>query len=61
MSTVVTIGKAKSKDYMQFEFADDFGAWVFYSQAKDHYREDDLVITMWDEKGEEDGHSEQER
>lgn len=52
--TVVTIGRAKSKDYLQFEFESDFEAWVFYSTSKDHYREDDLVVTMWDEKDKED-------
>ena len=47
--TIVTIGKAMSKDFMQFEFGSDFEAWAFYASAKDSYREDDLVLTMWEE------------
>lgn len=47
--TVVTIGKAMSKDFLQFEFDSDLEGCIFYSQAKDSYREDDLILTMWEE------------
>lgn len=48
--TVVRVGKRSSFDYMEFAFDDEFSAYVFYSATKDHYREDDLYISMVEEE-----------
>ena len=48
--TVVTIGRKDGKDFpLQFAFENSMDAFVMYSQAKDTYREDDLVIEMTEE------------
>lgn len=47
--TLVRIGKKSENSYMEFEFASGMDAFVFYSAAKDSYREDDMVITMTEE------------
>lgn len=50
--TIVRIGRKGSNTYMEFEFEDEFSAYVFYSATKDHYREDDLFISMVEEEDE---------
>jgi len=51
--TIVKIGRKESDKCMEFEFDYPMDAFVFYSQAKNSYREDDMVIAM-----EEEGESE---
>ena len=55
MATIVRIGSKKNPFPLEFKFDDDEGmdAYNFYSEAIDHYREDDLIIVMTEE-GEED-------
>ena len=51
--TVIRIGRKDSKEWpMEFSFQNAMDAFVFYSQASDSYREDDMEITMTEE-GEE--------
>ena len=50
--TIIRLGR-KGKDYMEFSFDNEIGAFAFYAGAKDSYREDDLFISMTEE-GEED-------
>lgn len=50
--TLVKVGKKGKCDYMEFTFESAMDAFVFYSHARDSYREDDLVIEMTEE-GEE--------
>lgn len=53
--TVVRIGNKKNAFPLEFEFDEEMDAFNFYSEAKDHYRENDFIITMTEEKeGEED-------
>ena len=48
--TVVMIGKKGKKGTgMEFSFDSAMDAFTFYAQAKDSYREDDLVIAMVEE------------
>ena len=47
--TIVRIGRQSDISYLEFEFDNGMDAFVFYSAAKDRYREDDLVITMTEE------------
>ena len=47
--TIVRIGRRSENSYLEFEFDSGMDAFVFYSAAKDRYREDDLVITMTEE------------
>lgn len=47
--TIVRIGKRNENGYMEFEFPHAMDAFVFYSAAKDAYREDDMVIDMTEE------------
>lgn len=49
--TIIRIGR-KEGTCMEFEFESGMDAFVFYSMAKDSYREDDLQVTMTEE-GEE--------
>lgn len=51
--TVVRIGNKKNAFPLEFEFDAEMDAFNFYSEAKDHYREDDFIITMTEE-GEND-------
>lgn len=46
MADIVRMGRKGSDDFMEFEFDDGMDAYTFYSEAKDHYREDDLLIFM---------------
>ena len=52
--TVIRIGRRDSSEYMEFAFDDAMDAFNFYSEVKDHYREDDLVISMVEEKHDEE-------
>lgn len=52
--TLVLMGKKNGKDCLMFEFEHAMDAFVFYSQAKDTYREDDLHIVMLEEEGDTD-------
>ena len=49
MSTVVRIARKGNAGLMEFEFNNGMDAFVFYSAAKDAYREDDLFINMTEE------------
>ena len=46
MAEVVRMGRRDCDDYLEFAFDDGMDAYTFYSDAKDHYREDDLIIVM---------------
>ena len=50
MSTVVRIARKGNAGLMEFEFESGMDAFVFYSAAKDSYREDDLFINMTEEE-----------
>lgn len=47
--TIVRIGRKGSADYLEFAYENAMDAFMFYAQAKDAYREDDLVIDMTEE------------
>ena len=47
--TIVRIGKKSECGCMEFEFDHPMDAFVFYTTARDKYREDDMVITMTEE------------
>ena len=49
--TIVTIGRKEETMHLEFEFAAPMDAFVFFSMAKDSYREDDMKITMVEEGG----------
>ena len=49
MAEVVRIGRKGIDGYMEFEFDNGMDAYTFYSDAKDHYREDDMLIFMGDD------------
>ena len=51
--TIVKIGRKESDKCMEFEFDYPMDAFVFYSQAKNSYRENDMVIAMEEEEEEE--------
>jgi hypothetical protein len=51
--TVVRIGNKKNPFPLEFEFDEEMDAFNFYSEAKDHYRENDFIIAMTEEKEEE--------
>lgn len=51
--TVVRIGSKRNKFPLEFAFDEEMDAFNFYARAKDHYREDDLIITMTEEGEEE--------
>lgn len=47
--TIVRIGRKNETSCMEFEFEHPMDAFVFYSTARDTYREDDFVIDMTEE------------
>ena len=49
MAEVVRMGRKGGKEYLEFSFPHGMDAFQFYSEAKDHYREDDLLIFMGDD------------
>lgn len=51
--TIIRIGKQRSTEAMEFAFTNAMDAFVFYSTARDSYREDDMVITMTEEGDDE--------
>ena len=51
--TVVRIGNKANKYPLEFAFEHEMDAFNFYTEAKDHYREDDFIITMTEEGEEE--------
>lgn len=46
---IVRIGRVTSKEPMQFSFDSTMEAFNFYVEAKESYREDDLVIDIIEE------------
>lgn len=52
--TLIMMGRKGAKGGMEFAFENAMDAFVFYSQAKDTYREDDLVIAMVEEEKEKE-------
>ena len=48
--TVIFLGNRSAKKAMQFSFDSEMDAFTFYAMAKDHYREDDLVVAMMEEE-----------
>ena len=50
--TIVRFGKKGSKECMEFSFDEPMDAFTFYTEAIDHYREDDLSIDMTEEEKE---------
>lgn len=49
MATIIRIGSKKNPFPLEFKFDDGMDAFQFYADARDHYREDDLIITMTEE------------
>lgn len=47
--TVIKIGNKHSTSAMEFAFDHEIDAFNFYTEVKDHYREDDLIIVMEEE------------
>lgn len=52
--TVIRMGRKESNEFLEFAFDNEFEAYVFYSSTVDHYREDDLFISMTEESEEDD-------
>lgn len=49
MATIIRIGSQKNPFPLEFKFESGMAAYTFYSDAIDHYREDDLIIVMTEE------------